>query len=585
MQSTTKKLPRGLTNNSNCCWANAVVQAILHTWQIFDALTSDSHKSHCKKSPCVRCQLQELAIESLKDNQTAMDSQSLMSTVSITSDLFAFGDFGDSHEFFIYLLDYLNDVAQIYNHSKFLTLRCPSCKHSTNKQEGGIEFEIPVKSGQNLTKAFKSHFARTIADYQCEDCDKDVEVSHQFRLVSTPEVLVIVVKRQQKEEKKVKFDIQMDIGPATSSKAPCEYSLFAMIVFQPNGDEGHFYAIVKNSQWCKIDDQVATVLTERQVLGNTGGLMFFYSKTSATATHTEATQSPRQDFAVAEEPMPNDKKQIKGQKSEKEKTLPLQKSEAVKTYKSNSNKKGNKGRRKFNEAHKSPPVDSNKSSESPQRKKEKSPLSQEEEKHGKLGKHCLAHRPIVKVKQQENAEAKADLVKNLTRRSSKSRSESDDSANENSPEAEDQAEICSGEASSAKSPSKTKLPEADKAANSDENGEDQQPEASKDAEKEKITHRCPYNGCTTMTENPYCWRHKFAYSERPKYHQDYYTKDEKLADYQNVIESMLAGNVSESVKADPSYQRLLELIQNSRAIQADRAKKGSSDKDKGKKDK
>ncbi|KAI9293374.1 ubiquitinyl hydrolase [Neoconidiobolus thromboides FSU 785] len=252
----------GLKNFGNTCYLNSVLQVLLSIQQFKDFLLTvgKQHVIECYENPlnCLFCQLVKLAdgiysgrYSKLNENNMQDDKQHQEGLTPIMfkklvgkgHDEFSTMRQQDAYEYFIYLLNQLERLENLYSfdtmgtklfkfelEQKLQCLQCNKVKYSTSTATS-LSLPVPVIKDVGseednkyleveLEECFKLFFSNeTIENYHCPNCKIGCKASKITKFLTYPEVLLISLNRfalinwiPTKLEIPVKMPINNDIS-------------------------------------------------------------------------------------------------------------------------------------------------------------------------------------------------------------------------------------------------------------------------------------------------------------------------------------------------------------------------------------
>jgi ubiquitin carboxyl-terminal hydrolase 4/11/15 len=122
--------------------------------------------------------------------------------------------------------------------------------------------------------------------WRCPNCNEDVCASTSQKLWSTPDVLIVHLKRFQqaltgtgnKLETNVVFPVELDLTPFTLSPGTNQYKLFAVDEHRGSLTTGHYTARVclqKSGSWYRLNDTVVEPCSAVSVHSHHAYLLFY----------------------------------------------------------------------------------------------------------------------------------------------------------------------------------------------------------------------------------------------------------------------------------------------------------------------
>lgn len=282
----------GLRNMGNTCYMNSVLQCIIYTVPLVEALRNCDHKIPCTiEGFCALCALRDLVDLSLSSQGEVIEPTVMFENLGNMSSSFQKWQQEDAHDYLHSLLEDLDNCAlgtgqfnpcSFFQGSSFVKkifggclrsqVKCTHCCHCSNAFEPFIDLSLEIDEADSLASALQS-FTRVepiVPDskYRCDNCHQNAPILKQFTISQLPDVLVIQLKRfsnnglfGDKVQKMVAYPQVLDMEPFLSSpqqeKVEMKYELYAVLVhagFSLNS--GHYYCFVRSSydDWYEMDD-------------------------------------------------------------------------------------------------------------------------------------------------------------------------------------------------------------------------------------------------------------------------------------------------------------------------------------------
>lgn len=326
--------PVGLRNVGNSCFANSVMQCLLHIEPFATFfLKSLSHEDtgECSKAGewCPLCETEDLVQSYYRSGKKAYSPRSFLVNIEEIGKHFSFGDQEDAHDFMVEWLDSIQVVMakeaaracnkkkldqrseetsliwQIFGGYTRGEVRC-DCGFVSKTFQGFLTLELQIPHGiRSLERALKAYTQTEELSgdnqYSCDSCKqrRDAEVSSMIEI--GPNVLMIALKRFSyygfgKINTQISFPETLDLKPYMAKDAAdledLEYSLYAVIVhISPFSSAGHYISFVRRgTQWYKCDDSSVTPVSARTVLSQ-NVYMLLYQR-DAIKDHTTKGTDP-----------------------------------------------------------------------------------------------------------------------------------------------------------------------------------------------------------------------------------------------------------------------------------------------------
>ncbi|KAI3806690.1 hypothetical protein L1987_22604 [Smallanthus sonchifolius] len=311
--------PCGLKNCGNSCYANAVLQCLIHTPPLTAYLLEGLHSKACEKRGwCFTCEFEGLVMKAKGGISPLSPIRILTHIENIGSNL-GHGKEEDAHEFLRYVIDALQSVCIKESRKKSLNaieeettligltfggylrskIICIKCGGKSEQNERMMDLTVEIEGDIRTLEEALDKFTRTeILDgenkYKCNRCKSYEKAKKKFTLLEAPNVLTIALKRFQsgkfgKLNKSIHFPEILDMAPYVSGKSDKSpiYSLYGVVVHVDTMNatfSGHYVCYVKNLQnrWFKFDDSTVKEVDLQHVLTK-GAYMLLYARCSPRA--------------------------------------------------------------------------------------------------------------------------------------------------------------------------------------------------------------------------------------------------------------------------------------------------------------
>ncbi|EGR29725.1 ubiquitin carboxyl-terminal hydrolase family protein, putative, partial [Ichthyophthirius multifiliis] len=142
-------------------------------------------------------------------------------------------------------------------------LQCLNCGHKKRNFEKFFNLSLEVKNMKNLNESLdKFILGETISDFQCENCQKKVDVIKNIHLSKLPNVLILHLQRiifdldsmqNIKLNSKLEFPHLLNLKPymmndLLSEESDFEYELAGVVVHTGTADSGHYYSYIDTNR-------------------------------------------------------------------------------------------------------------------------------------------------------------------------------------------------------------------------------------------------------------------------------------------------------------------------------------------------
>ncbi|KAK9837579.1 hypothetical protein WJX74_000796 [Apatococcus lobatus] len=333
--ASNTRLPLGMMNCGNSCYAASVLQCLLQTSGITEYLARSFHSQRCTAPEhkwCLLCELQRLlncpAVHTyqppsfLRLNRSFSPSRAcsvkpFIEHIEEIGPDFSSGQQEDAHEFFVQLLDRIESIMlaeaggrRHFNHrSQETTLvnhafsgyirnqtMCRSCGHASKVFESCMSLPLELPEGiHSLEDALAAYMRQESLDgdnqYRCDRCDKNVDAVRSCRFEVLPNTLQICLKRFQvgffgKISRHISFPGTLNLAPFRASGSidgrPAVYILHSVIVHIGGASSysyGHYICFIRSADnnWYKCDDDEVQRVDDSEV-ANSAAYMLFYQR-------------------------------------------------------------------------------------------------------------------------------------------------------------------------------------------------------------------------------------------------------------------------------------------------------------------
>ena len=178
-----------------------------------------------------------------------------------------------------YEKDYSYIVENFYSQLLGIT-SCTDCEYYTTNHDPiqVLSLEIPCES-KSLDCCLKQYMKKYRLDsentWQCDACKKHVRPFKQTRLWKTSDVIFILLKRynkNQKIDKYLEYPLTLDLKDYNinySKNKSNQYSLNGMAIHSGGLNGGHYYAVCKNyldDHWYEYNDSHVSSVTNDKLM-------------------------------------------------------------------------------------------------------------------------------------------------------------------------------------------------------------------------------------------------------------------------------------------------------------------------------
>ncbi|KAG0494479.1 hypothetical protein HPP92_005473 [Vanilla planifolia] len=308
--------PFGLFNCGNSCFANAVLQCLLHTRPLISYHYQGLHSGTCPRGQwCFTCEFENLILRG-KQGESPVSPVGILSNIKKIGSHFGHGREEDAHEFLRYAIDAMQSAstngavgAGKYSEDASLIqltfggylrseVKCMKCQAKSEQLERIMDLTVEIHGDiGSLEEALRQFTATEVLDgdnrYNCSRCKSFERAKKRLSVFQAPNVLTIALKRFQlgkfgKLNKPVSFPALLDMSPyASTVDRSALYSLYAVVVHEDVNNftySGHYICYVKSlkGNWYLINDREVTPVEFERVLKQ-NAYMLFYARNSPQA--------------------------------------------------------------------------------------------------------------------------------------------------------------------------------------------------------------------------------------------------------------------------------------------------------------
>ena len=290
----------GLTNTSNICYANAVIQCLCNLQCFRESLFSMSNNSTIIN--CIRDTFKTIHIEGKTSN-----CMQLLNELQTKNGSFNYFTQNDVHEFLVILLDKMHedicvDLSYIITNDKFLSnleynwyvvnqsrysaildifygmyknaIRCIRCNNVEVSYETVSNFILYCNEGNKSINDILTNlvsYEDTLVGRHCNKCNCQCDGARKVTLVKLPKVVTFYINRGSVSavgKNNTEFDVNQHIVIDSY-----RYELRCVIIHVGNGTGGHYVALCEDkdtSRWYMYNDEVVTLVDPSDV--NTNGI-------------------------------------------------------------------------------------------------------------------------------------------------------------------------------------------------------------------------------------------------------------------------------------------------------------------------
>ncbi|GMH11773.1 hypothetical protein Nepgr_013614 [Nepenthes gracilis] len=313
--------PCGLLNCGNSCFANVVLQCLVHTRPLLAYLLDKGHRRGCKRNEwCFFCELQ-VHVERTSRSQHPFSPINILSRLPSIGGNLGYGKQEDAHEFMRFAIDTMQSacldehggekvvhpksqettlIQHIFGGQLQSQVICVQCNQVSNQYENMMDLTVEIQGDATSLEECLHQF--TVKEwlhgdnmYKCDGCNDYVKAWKRLTIRQAPNILTIALKRFQsgrfgKLNKRITFPEYLDLSPYMSEEGDStdKYRLYAVVVHVDMLNAsffGHYICYTKDFQgnWYRIDDCKVMRVELEEVLSQ-GAYMLLYSRVSARPT-------------------------------------------------------------------------------------------------------------------------------------------------------------------------------------------------------------------------------------------------------------------------------------------------------------
>lgn len=305
----------GLRNLGNSCYLNSVMQCLAYTPPLYNYVATQEHLKQCNAQTfCPLCAFCRVVAEMHRSPGHTVQPGAFMANLKRIAPTMRPGRQEDSHEWLRYLVDSMQNVLekeacggggkklpprvgettwlqQMFGGYILNELKCRVCGFSSRRSDPFMDLSLEILGCSTVRECLRQ-FTR-VEDlhgsnaWKCEKCNQKQPAAKQMKILRSPHVLTLQLKRftmqGQKRLKEVPFDLTLDLSEfmaddVADKNESQRFSLFAVLVHTgPSTRSGHYTAFVRGSNrtWYHMDDHIVKEVMPATVLKQSAYVLFY----------------------------------------------------------------------------------------------------------------------------------------------------------------------------------------------------------------------------------------------------------------------------------------------------------------------
>lgn len=284
----------GLSNLGNTCYINSILQCLSNTLSLTHFLLT----SKVVDNNLIQMYIKVL-IEIWKEN-SPLAPKSFKKCLDIVLPKYKGNNQQDAHEFLLDFLNYIHTslpikevhfntelysnkyikqaletwkihikkssvISNLFYGQYIKKFKCISCNHTFRSYEPFLSLDVYCQKAERpISSYINSHFKRDYQYFSCENCGnkvQDIEHEVDTGIFKLPEILIISLKRFQKNKKNLNYvfiDDTLDFSEYSynSTDEGVIYNIKSIVCHTGKSlDHGHYFSIIKiDNKWIKFND-------------------------------------------------------------------------------------------------------------------------------------------------------------------------------------------------------------------------------------------------------------------------------------------------------------------------------------------
>ncbi|KAB0340424.1 hypothetical protein FD754_023142 [Muntiacus muntjak] len=291
----------GLQNPGNTCYVNAALQCLSHTPHLASWVVSQQQATLCPaRTSCTLYAVRAHVTRALlHPGGVIRPRKDLLAG-------FHRHQQEDAHDFLMFSLNAMQQgclsasqpsghpsedttlIRQIFGGTWRSQIQCLHCLGVSDTFDPYLDISLDIMAAQSVEQALRELVKPEKLDaenaFDCGACLQKVPATKRLTLLSTPQVLVLVLKRftqvsGAKRAQEVRYPQCLDLQPYMSEwkAGPLGYVLYAVLVHSGwSCERGHYFSYVRagNGQWYKMDDAKVSSCDESAALSQSAYVLF-----------------------------------------------------------------------------------------------------------------------------------------------------------------------------------------------------------------------------------------------------------------------------------------------------------------------
>ncbi|GFT87762.1 ubiquitin carboxyl-terminal hydrolase 22 [Nephila pilipes] len=301
---------RGVFNYGNTCYANVIVQVLVHTPYLRDYFFADQHK--CFLKFCLTCETSALFQEFYSGKTIPLNPVNFyLAAQKYFTPLIGI-DPEDTSEFFESIIEGLHEsmessrtsnlcnctVHKLFHGISQHTFFCPNCASiveidaDTHNAQTFTQIHLdatlddplhPDGISVNLLTCLNMYQSRDVPQLKCPKCSESV--NEQVKIKKLPLIIRMNLTYGHEKKKHVLFPEFIDMSSCMLSEVgDYKYCLYAVIVHKT---AGHYYCYIKQHtsgpnqrRWFKCNDEYVSKSSFKEVCEDEASILMYYKKNS-----------------------------------------------------------------------------------------------------------------------------------------------------------------------------------------------------------------------------------------------------------------------------------------------------------------